>query len=138
MGVHINTNVYAQDPVFNGFDKQLLQSLGITVVEHPTAFNLVNQHTFLYCPGAERAHLEQLLPSSPALVFCGPLESAFISSSLDNNSNNPDNNEAEEDDEEDILATFVRTRRSLQLPQFEPNAHAFWNMRLYWEEREVE
>ncbi|KAL1970994.1 hypothetical protein VTN77DRAFT_2828 [Rasamsonia byssochlamydoides] len=124
IGTHIK-NVYAQDPVFNEFDKQLLQSLGITVVEHPTAFNLVNEHSFLYCPGAERTHLEHLLLSAPALVFGGPLESVV---SLDSDS----------DDDDVVLATFVRTRRSLQLPQFEPNIHAFWNMRLYWKEGEVE
>ncbi|KAL1999112.1 hypothetical protein VTN02DRAFT_5020 [Thermoascus thermophilus] len=105
--------VSAQDPVFNELDKQLLQSLGITVVEHPTAFHLVNERTLLYCPGAETAHLAQILPSSPALLFGGPLDSTSS---------------------DEAIAAFVQTRRSVQLPAFEPNEHAFWNMRLYWKE----
>ncbi|KAL2013679.1 hypothetical protein VTN00DRAFT_1204 [Thermoascus crustaceus] len=104
--------VSAQDPVFNDLDKELLQSLGITVVEHPKAFNVVNERTLLYCPGAETAHLAQILPSSPALLFGGPLDSTS----------------------EEAIAAFVKTRSSLQLPLFEPNEHAFWNMRLYWKE----
>jgi hypothetical protein len=147
-------NIYAQDPVFNDLDKQLLQSLGIKVVEHPAAFDLVNDRTFLFCPGAERSHLKQLLRprsasasasgsgsgSAPAVVFGGPLESDLVFSlSLDKDSrenDDDDDDDDNDDDESDVLATFVRTRRSLLLPQFEPNVHAFWNMRLYWKESE--
>ncbi|KAN0071634.1 hypothetical protein V8E54_010230 [Elaphomyces granulatus] len=106
--------VLAQDPVFNDLDKELLHFLGITVVDHPAAFDLVNDQTFLYCPGAEILHLTRLLPYNPALLLGGPLEN--VSS------------------ENGVLAAFVQTRNSLQLPPFEQNQHAFWNTRLYWKE----
>jgi SRR1. len=104
--------VFAQDPVFNDFDKELLQSLGITMVEDPKAFELVNEHTFLYCPGAERAHLDRILASNPAILFGGPLDNISP--------------------EQEVLASYVQERSSLQLPTFEPHEHAFWNMRIYW------
>ncbi|GAD97657.1 predicted protein [Paecilomyces variotii No. 5] len=108
--------VFAQDPVFNDFDKKLLQSLGITVVEDPKAFELVNERTFLYCPGAERAHLDRILVSNPAILFGGPLDNLSP--------------------EQEVLASYVHARNSLQLPIFEPNEHAFWNMRLYWKDED--
>ncbi|BDD59581.1 hypothetical protein MPDQ_000775 [Monascus purpureus] len=118
--------VYAQDPVFNTLDKSLLDSLGITVIEHPTAFDMVrdqreneNERVFLFCPGAERIHIEKLLslsrlsswPSGPDVLFGGPLE---------------------EHDDSELLTTFLDTRDSARIPVFEPCEHAFWNMRLYW------
>lgn len=71
---------YAQDPVFNSLDRELLNSLNIEIVEHPSAFNSVDEHTFLYAPGAERTHLLDLLPLKPAMFFGGPLETNSISS----------------------------------------------------------
>lgn len=86
------------------------------MVEDPKAFELVNEHTFLYCPGAERAHLDRILVSNPAILFGGPLDS--ISS------------------EHEVLSSYVQARSSLQLPAFEPHEHAFWNMRIYWKDED--
>ncbi|KAL2868509.1 SRR1 family protein [Aspergillus lucknowensis] len=102
--------VYAQDPVFNSLDKSLLESLSITVLETPSAFEKVSSRTLLFCPGAERRHLELLLARDPAIVFGGPLE--------DMNS--------------DVVGQFVRARDSVQLPLFEEREHAFWRMRVYY------
>ncbi|PGG98392.1 hypothetical protein AJ80_09542 [Polytolypa hystricis UAMH7299] len=110
---------YAQDPVFNALDKQLLESLGFTVVEHPAAFELVNERTFLYCPGAERSHLVDILPSNPILFFGGPLESEPAPVVVG-------------EGEGEVLASFLETRRSMRLPPFEPNEHAFWKTGLFW------
>lgn len=68
----------AQDPVFNTLDKQLLESTGIRVVEHPVAFTLINDRTFLYSPGAERVHLLDMLASNPTLFFGGPLDDGTL------------------------------------------------------------
>jgi hypothetical protein len=105
--------VYAQDPVFNALDRSLLSERAITVVDHPAAFTLVTPSTFLFCPGAERAHLDELLPSAPAMVFGGPLE----------------------DNPSEPLARWLATTRSAKLPEFAGNSHAFWHMRLYWRDR---
>ncbi|GAQ09382.1 hypothetical protein ALT_6703 [Aspergillus lentulus] len=100
---------YAQDPVFNQLDRSLLNSLGITVLDHPEGFEKASNRSFLYCPGAERTHLEQLLASDPPLLFGGPLERI----------------------ESEVVDRYLGTRESVRVPTFETNEHAFWNMRLY-------
>ncbi|OAX81499.1 hypothetical protein ACJ72_04157 [Emergomyces africanus] len=109
---------YAQDPVFNTLDKQLLESHGIRVVEHPEAFTLINERTFLYSPGAERVHILDMLPSNPALFFGGPLDGENILRLPD--------------DKEKILSEFLNTRRLMLLPPFDPNIPAFWKSSLFW------
>jgi hypothetical protein len=103
---------FAQDPVFNAHDKSLLTSLDITVLNHPHAFEKVSPTTLLYCPGAERTHLEQLLAYTPALVFGGPLE----------------------DVESEAVRQFMESGRSIRIPLFEELEHSFWNMRVYFPE----
>ncbi|GKZ66778.1 hypothetical protein AnigIFM60653_003182 [Aspergillus niger] len=108
---------YAQDPVFNTLDTSLLSSLDITVLESPHAFEKVTSRTFLFCPGAERTHLEQMLALDPAFLFGGPLE----------------------DVESEVVSAFVKRRGSVRVPLFEAQEHAFWNMRVYYPlEREGE
>lgn len=102
--------VYAQDPVFNNLDRGLLESLGITVVDHPEAFGLITRSTLLFCPGAEKKHLELVLPSNPLVLFGGPLENT--------NSN--------------MIQSFVDSRESRSLKEFSRNEHAFWKTRLYF------
>ncbi|CAI7604057.1 unnamed protein product [Penicillium glandicola] len=111
-----NLKVYAQDPVFNTLDESLLASLDITVIKHPEAFSHITANTMLFCPGAERKHLELLLPSKPWLLFGGPLEHA---------------------DSGGVLQNYVDGAGSYRLPVFEALEHAFWNMRLYWVEEVV-
>lgn len=102
--------VYAQDPVFNDHDKDLLATLGITVVPSPSAFNLITPNTLLFCPGAERQHLELVLPPNPCLVFGGPLEDTGSS----------------------VIQEYVGKVESRMLVPFEACEHAFWRMRLYF------
>ncbi|EKV12966.1 Sensitivity To Red Light Reduced-like, SRR1 [Penicillium digitatum] len=109
-----NLKVYAQDPVFNTLDESLLAALNITVIKHPEAFSHITANTMLFCPGAERKHLEMLLPSKPWLLFGGPLEHT---------------------DAGGILQGYVDGAGSYCLPVFELLEHAFWNMRLYWIEQ---
>ncbi|RHZ63924.1 SRR1 family protein [Aspergillus thermomutatus] len=105
---------YAQDPVFNQLDRSLLTSLDITVLDHPEGFAKVSDRSFLYCPGAERTHLEQLLSSDPPLLFGGPLEGI----------------------ESEVVGRYLGTRGSVRVPTFGSNEHAFWNMRLYLSKNE--
>ncbi|OOQ91275.1 hypothetical protein PEBR_01672 [Penicillium brasilianum] len=107
-------NVYAQDPVFNTLDKALLSSLDITIITHPAAFTLITAQTLLFCPGAERKHLEQLLPFNPCMVFGGPLE----------------------DTESEVIQEFTGRTGSVVLVPFEVCEHAFWKTRLYFREGE--
>ncbi|CAG8899757.1 unnamed protein product [Penicillium egyptiacum] len=111
-----NLKVYAQDPVFNALDESLLAALNITVIKHPEAFSYITANTMLFCPGAERKHLELLLPSKPQLLFGGPLEHA---------------------DAGGVLQCYVDGAGSYCFPVFEALEHAFWNMRLYWVEEVV-
>ncbi|KAJ5397569.1 hypothetical protein N7509_005682 [Penicillium cosmopolitanum] len=101
--------IYAQDPVFNNLDRELLESLGMTVVNTPVGFERVTSKTLLFCPGAERKHLDMLLPSNPKLVLGGPLENT----------------------ESSIIQAYVEKTDSSILVSFSAQEHAFWKMRLY-------
>ncbi|KAJ5573947.1 uncharacterized protein N7459_008374 [Penicillium hispanicum] len=109
---HIPT--YAQDPVFNALDHALLASCHITVLTHPSAFARVTPATLLFCPGAERKHLELVLPANPRLVFGGPLENA----------------------DSTVIQGFVERTGSRALVPFGAHEHAFWMTRLYYQEEE--
>ncbi|KAJ5083166.1 Sensitivity To Red Light Reduced-like SRR1 [Penicillium angulare] len=102
--------VYIQDPVFNKLDCALLESMGMTIVEHPVAFGYITRNTLLFCPGAERQHLELVLPSKPRILFGGPLE----------------------DTESDVIQSFVGSMGSRALLPFSANEHAFWMTRIYF------
>ncbi|KAL4821142.1 hypothetical protein BDW67DRAFT_78644 [Aspergillus spinulosporus] len=101
---------YAQDPVFNAHDETLLNELKITVLTHPGAFQKVTPKTLLFCPGAERRHIELLLAHNPAIVVGGPLE----------------------DIESDVVRRFVENRDSVRLKEFAELETAFWGMRIYF------
>ncbi|KAJ5149227.1 hypothetical protein N7448_000805 [Penicillium atrosanguineum] len=108
--------IYAQDPVFNGLDCLLLESLGITIVNDPVAFERITQNTLLFCPGAEKKHLELVLPSNPCLVFGGPLEMA----------------------DSEVIQSYTSRVESRGLVPFTINEHAFWKMRLYFRKEEAQ
>ncbi|EAS31264.3 uncharacterized protein CIMG_06743 [Coccidioides immitis RS] len=108
-------NLYAQDPVFNDMDKKLLKYAGFNVVQDPDAFALVAKETFLYAPGAEKSHLIDLLLRDPGLFFGSTFDDIHSATT-----------------EGDTCAQFVGRRRSLLLPEFEPNPSAFWRTTLYW------
>lgn len=105
-----NVRVYTQDPVFNTLDKALFESLGLTVVEHPAAFENVSSRSFLFCPGAEKAHLEDLLASKPKALFGGPLE---------------------EMGDSEVVKGFLDGRVGKKVPVYEGDEKAFWGMRVY-------
>lgn len=60
---------FAQDPIFNTLDVQLLSHLNISVVQHPTAFELIASNTFTFCPGAEQFVVRGALFRSPAMYM---------------------------------------------------------------------
>lgn len=71
---------------------------------------MISPQTLLYCPGAERSHLEQLLPAQPGVVFGGPLE----------------------DTDSEVIGGFLGSRKeSVRVPGFEGSEHAFWRVRVY-------
>lgn len=100
--------VYAQDPVFNTLDRELLKSLGITVVEHPAAFDLVTPHSVVFCPGAESKHLLQVFPSRPRVLFCNQIDTI-----------------------DPQFRSFLEHTRLRLMPDFPPCEEAFWRLALY-------
>lgn len=112
--------IIAQDPVFNALDKQLLSSLGITVVAHPQAFSSVSAQTLLFAPGAEKRHLELVLPARPVVLFGGPLEEEGRLF------------QDEQQKEDSVIERFLNTTQSVKLVEFVPRPEAFWRMRVYW------
>lgn len=105
-----NVHVYTQDPVFNTLDKALFESLGLTVVDHPAGFEEVSERSFLFCPGAEKGHLEEILEKKPRVLFGGPLE--------------------EMGDSVPVKA-FLDERIGKTVPVYEGDEKAFWGMRVY-------
>lgn len=107
-----NVKTYAQDPVFNTLDAALLHSLGITVVEHPCAFERVSAGSFLFCPGVERVHLDVLLRGEkPRALFGGPLEDMM--------------------EESAAVQKFMDGKAVTEVPLFETDEKAFWGMSVY-------
>ncbi|QKX63443.1 uncharacterized protein TRUGW13939_10613 [Talaromyces rugulosus] len=113
--------IIAQDPIFNALDKQLLSSLGITVVAHPQAFSSVTAQTLLFAPGAEKRHLELVLPARPLVLFGGPLE--------EDTGRLYQNQQKQKDS---VIEQFLTTTQSMKLVEFGPRPEAFWRMRIYW------
>ena len=102
--------VYVQDPVFNALDKMLFESLGLTVLEHPAGFEKISEQSFLFCPGAEKGHLEEILEKKPRALFGGPLE---------------------EMSDSDTVKAFLDEKVGKKVPVFEGDEKAFWGMRVY-------
>jgi hypothetical protein len=115
--------IIAQDPIFNALDKQLLSSLGITVVAHPQAFSSVSAKTLLFAPGAEKRHLELVLPARPLVLFGGPLEEE---------TGRLYQNQQKEKEKDSVIEEFLTTTQSVKLVEFGPRPEAFWRMRIYW------
>jgi SRR1 len=66
---------FAQDPVFNALDKQLLDRLHISMVDHPSAFHHINPTTFTFCPCATFSVTRGVLSRFPLIYLGnGPLE----------------------------------------------------------------
>lgn len=112
--------IIAQDPIFNALDTALLSSLDITVVAHPQAFSSVSAQTLLFAPGAEKRHLELVLPARPVVLFGGPLEEE---GRLYQN---------QQQKEDSVIERFLTTTQSVKLVEFVPRPEAFWRMRVYW------
>lgn len=60
---------FAQEPIFNTLDIELLSHLGIKVVQHPAAFHLITSNTMAFCPGAEQDVARGTLHRSPAMYM---------------------------------------------------------------------
>ncbi|KAK2733341.1 hypothetical protein FQN57_002161 [Myotisia sp. PD_48] len=118
---NISGKCFAQDPVFNELDRELLNSLGFEVVNGSKAFELVHESTFLYAPGAERIHLLTLLPLNPQIFFGGPLDTSHSIIDLENGEN-----------EQSVLTNFTRKMQSINLSEFNPNPASFWRSSFYW------
>ncbi|KAG8205765.1 SRR1 domain-containing protein [Trichophyton interdigitale] len=101
---------YAQDPVFNRLDVELLASLGVEVVRRE-AFGMVDEQTVVFGPGMERRHLVEVLARRPVVFFGGPLG---VSTSTD-----------------EVLEEYSKNP-SVRLPEFEPNTAPFWGTSVFW------
>ncbi|KAI9812316.1 MAG: hypothetical protein M1827_004765 [Pycnora praestabilis] len=117
------SSIYAQDPVFNDLDKELLGSLNITVIEDPQVFSRIDQSTFVYAPHCERSFLlPGLAGKNPALMvgndmahmITGSLSSSLTAAELQ------------------IGRDFVQDRTTTAFPAFEAAENAFNNTTIYW------
>lgn len=63
--------LYAQEPVMNNLDRMFLETLGIAIVEHPEAFELLTKNSFAYCPAAEQAVDYRTFAEDPIIYLGG-------------------------------------------------------------------
>jgi hypothetical protein len=131
----------AQDPRFNAIDTALLAHLGIDVVSHPRAFNLITPDSLAFCPGPEQFVLKSTLARCPAIYLgSGALDIAPLSSSpyLGNGTCTCHRPELTEIDQlchcsvETMLHHFKREKESVRLPDFDDHDYAFYDMHLFW------
>lgn len=68
-------SLIAQDPEFNEVDRQLLRDIaGFEVVQTPTAFELIDDCTFLFAPHVEDKFYSIALAKKPCLTFGNSLD----------------------------------------------------------------
>ncbi|KAF8457517.1 hypothetical protein BGX38DRAFT_798152 [Terfezia claveryi] len=68
-------SLIAQDPEFNEVDRQLLRDIaGFEVVQTPTAFELIDDSTFLFAPHVEDTFYSIALAKKPCLTFGNSLD----------------------------------------------------------------
>lgn len=66
-------SAYAQEPYYNDLDAGFLASLDITRVDHPKAFDLLDEASFAYSPFAEREVEFRILARKPQVWLHRPL-----------------------------------------------------------------
>jgi SRR1 len=151
---------FAQDPVFNSLDKQLLARLNIEVVNHPAAFHHIVLTTFVFCPRATFAVTRGVLSRFP-LIYLGddPLEiyrdpetrqlhSNLITSFPEDNLDRVYLSPAEIKERKMINAVtgavivecFKRGKKCVDLPDLRGRGNSGWvfdDMKLYWKPSNV-
>lgn len=65
---------YAQEPLYNAQDATLLSTLGIQKIEDPKGFDVLNLHSFAFCPGAEQSVVLRTLSTDPSIYWGGKLD----------------------------------------------------------------
>jgi hypothetical protein len=65
---------YAQEPLYNAQDATLLSTLGIQKIEDPKGFDVLNHHSFAFCPGAEYHVFLHTLSTDPLIYWGGNLD----------------------------------------------------------------
>lgn len=63
----LRESLYAQEPYYNELDTALLASFGITKVDNPRAFELLDHHSFVYSPAAEPEVEKEILRRAPQI-----------------------------------------------------------------------
>jgi SRR1 len=151
---------FAQDPVFNTLDKQLLARLNIEVINHPAAFHHINFTTFVFCPRAEFFVTRGVLSRSPPIylgdeslkTYQDPktrqlysnLSTSFSEDNLDRVYLTPA--EIKEHKRRNaskgavIVECFKRGRECVDLPDLRGRGDSGWvfdNMKLWWKSSNV-
>ena len=146
---------FAQEPHYTDLDVALLKSLQIQKVDHPTAFCLLTEGTFAFCPGAERFVVLRTVAFNPVVWLGGQLEfygddngQTRSNAGLANCNVNRPSGDSEEDPAGDqgplaeiravrpspaeVLDHYLKDRESVKLPDLDFQDFPFHNMHLYW------
>jgi hypothetical protein len=149
--------MFAQDPLYNSVDKQLLDHLHITLVEHPDAFRLVDSRAFAFGACPLSFVLRGLLVRSPAILMVdNPLEVYFEESDETDRAklfayipaDFPNRKFSEEEIDRrlyqhevkaaQIISRFYEGKEKLCMPDYLPAFDKITPLYIYWKEEEGE
>ena len=115
---------YAQEPLYNELDKEFLGTLGVEVLVDPKGFEVVEERTFVYAPGAEREIVRRVLKGKPECVLGSDLRLYL------------DDSSREGVEAEDAAAAtgrmFMGEHDSVRLPDFDMANEPFREQYLYY------
>ena len=138
--------MHAQDPAYNDLDVDFLNSLGVTVEEDPSGFNLLSEKSLVYTPYGEM-HVEmEVIKRVPAIYLTGKLDwlwrneqgqactrrqAAHVSSDPEGAGAQPSANDSLEEDCQ-AFEKFVQSRHEARLPSLDVKDNPFTDQHLYW------
>ena len=135
---------FAQEPDYNDYDERLLKRLLITKVNHPAAFCLITNQSFVFCPGAEPFIELRVLRSNPS-IHLGTNLHFYRETLVSMPKTLPKPSTIGEDgprvplkdprmylQDEDIITIYQADKAVVKLPSLDVQDHPFHDMHLYW------
>ncbi|TKA67875.1 hypothetical protein B0A49_07251 [Cryomyces minteri] len=133
--------IWAQDPCFTSLDTEFLESLGITVVQHPQAKQHITEKTFLYAPFVDWSiTLDFALDETdPSLYIGTDIEQIMDTLERISKTYEYDRYTSEEKtvDTERYIAIaerFCKGRDTCAFPKYEGQAYWQDGLKIYWKE----
>ncbi|KAK5018517.1 hypothetical protein LTR16_002294 [Cryomyces antarcticus] len=137
--------IWAQDPCFTSLDTEFLESLGVTVVQHPQAKQHITEKTFLYAPFVDWSiTLDFALDETDPSLYIGTdikqimdtLER--ISKAHEYDCYTSEEKAVDTDHYIAIAERFCKGRDVCAFPKYEGQAYWQDGLKIYWKEEAEE